>query len=927
MPSLRRASGRAVLRSIARITRSSTISTRLTACLLLALLSASSAAEDNGAAGGAPGEGLDWWSLRPLSAPRVPASRNPDWERNPIDAFVLERLESKGLAPAPEAGRSTLVRRLSYDVLGLPPTPELVRHFVADSSPAAYERLVDELLASPHYGERWGRHWLDVARYGESDGFEYDALRPNAWPYRDWVIAALNADMPYDEFARKQIAGDVIAPEDPAAPVATGFLVCGAYDGLRPSGDKMRAIMRQDELEDLVSTVGQAFLGLTVHCARCHDHKFDPIRQREYYQISAALAGVWRGERKFDPYVETRRALKEEVFGALEALERPVRLAAAREVSPAKPPEPIASWSFDGHALDSIGSLHGKLEGSARIRNGRLELDGKEGFVRTAPLQKDLGEKTLEVWVSPGESGEPHPSGGGVVSVQRSTGGRFDAVVFGSEGTVGPERSASTAWFAASSRKDFGGDFGAAAEKGEEDAGGAITHIAVVYHGDGTVRAYRNGLPYGLPLKTPEPLRFRKGRGQILFGLRNGKSANAEMMFRGSIYHANLYARALTPEEVRVSSAFYGLTATEVVARLEGAAREEHLRLQRRVPSAAAEMSSYAALRAYVVTPKAPPAVHVLERGSPFQPGEEVAAGGVASIQGPSSDFALSLQAPEGERRKALAEWIAADQNPLFARTLVNRLWHYHLGRGFVETPSDLGLSGGAPSHPELLEWLAIELRDGGFSLKRLHRLILTSATYRQSSRPNPQAARVDADNRLLWRVSPLRMQAEVLRDSLLQVAGRLNARMGGEGFQDFEVFKDRGTWSYPAADRDFPDVHRRSIYRTWARGAKSPLLEVFDCPDPSTSTPKRGVTTTPLGALTLLNNVFVLRMADSLAERLRADAGIDPVAQVTRAFELAFSRTPSAEEVELSTTFIASEGLEPWCRVVFNTNEFLYVH
>ena len=352
--------------------------------------------------------GYDWWSLQTLVRPEIPRVefQDADWKRHPIDAFVLAKLQGRGLTPSPKADRRTLIRRLYFDLIGLPPSPEEVEAFAKDESPDAYSQLVQKLLDSPHYGERWARHWLDVAHFGESDGFEYDRMRPNAWRYRDWVIEALNRDLPYDEFARLQIAGDVLRPDDPAAVTATGFLVGGAHDSLLPKGDVMQKIMRQDELEDIVAIVGQTFLGVTVNCARCHDHKFDPIKQTDYYRLASALAGVRRGERSLPPQGMPAELLKRrgELQKQLTAIEEPVRakILAEREAAAKKkpaPPSPYARWEFDGDLKDSAGMLHGEAIDGARLDKGELLLDGKKNCVATASLTKEIEEKTLEAWV------------------------------------------------------------------------------------------------------------------------------------------------------------------------------------------------------------------------------------------------------------------------------------------------------------------------------------------------------------------------------------------------------------------------------------------------------------------------------------------------------------------------------------------------
>jgi hypothetical protein len=582
--------------------------------------------------------GNDWWSLQPLARPALPQVRDQSWSRNPIDRFILSKLEAKGLHPSPPADRRTLIRRLAFDLLGLPPSPEEVDAFVQDASSHAYEKLVDRYLNSPQYGVRWARHWLDVVHFGESNGFEFDELRSNAWPYRDWVVHALNHDLPYDEFVRLQLAGDVLRPHDADALKATGFLVAGAYDtvGQTQQSLAMRLVVRQDELEDLVGTVCQTFLGLTANCARCHDHKFDPVRQVEYYRLTAALNGAHHGER------------------------------------------------------------------------------------------------------------------------------------------------------------------------------------------------------------------ILPGTGQSV----------------------------------------------------------------------------------YAVTSSQPETAYLLVRGNTRQLGEVVTAGGVAALAGLPADFGLSANAPEAERRRRLAAWVTDPRNPLFGRVIVNRLWHYHFGVGLVDTPNDFGFNGGRPTHPELLDWLAVQLQQHHWSLKQLHRLVVLSETYRQSGSVQVNALHADAANRLLWRRSPTRLEAEAVRDAMLSASGQLNLRLDGPGFQDFKFLRAPGTAAllFTPGDPIGVEFNRRTLYRTWARAGRNRLLDAFDCPDPSASAPSRAVTTTPLQALALLNNSLVLRLAQNFGERLEREAGNDGNAQICRAYRLAYGREPRAGELALARQVVQQHGLAVLTRAIFNSNEFLYI-
>jgi hypothetical protein len=566
-----------------------------------------------------------WWSLQPLqivATPSVPAGG-----RNEIDAFLAARLAKDGAQFSPEAPPRVLLRRVTYDLTGLPPSPEQLEAFEKSKDADTYEKEVDLLLASPAYGEKWARHWLDIARYGESDGFEFDKPRPEAWRYRDWVITALNSDLSYRDFALQQIAGDILTQGNADAVIAASFLVCGPYDDTNrvTASENLRKVMRQDELEDIVGTTGQAFLGLTLHCARCHDHKFDPVSLQEYYQLASCFAGVGRGKRDIP--------------------------------------------------------------------------------------------------------------------------------------------------------------------------GGA----------------------------------------------------------------------------------------------------------------------------AFTVVPKDAPVVHALDRGSALKPLAAVRPGGIAALAGVPADFNLSENAPEADRRRALAEWITHPDNPLFARTIVNRVWFWHFGRGLVATPSDLGKNGGHPSHPELLDWLAAWFRDHGWSLKKLHRLILTSAAWRQSTGGTGSPV-------LYARMDRRRLTAEELRDAMLSVSGVLNSAAGGPPFQDFRMENKANTMHYHPEDRDAPEVNRRSIYRMWARGGLQPLLNAFDCPDSSVSTPARSSTTTPLNALTLLNSSFTFTMADQLAARLKKEAGHNAAAQIDRLFLLTTGRPPSDSDRQACLAVLEKHGLPAVCRVVLNSNAFLTV-
>ena len=867
--------------------------------------------------------GYDWWSLQPVKPQAIPAVKNEAWPINAIDRFILARLESKGLSPSDAADRRTLIRRLSLDLTGLVPTPSEVEAFVNDPAANAYERLVDRLLASPHYGERWARHWLDVVRFGESHGFEHDELRGNAWPYRDWVIDSFNRDMPYDEFARLQLAGDVLRPANPAGAIATGFLVAGAYDsvGQRQQSVVMRTVVRQDELEDMLGTIGQTFLGLTVHCARCHDHKFDPVRLTDYYRLTAALAGVRHGERDVTPPPDRQTLAQKrdvhlriaEIRKTLAAQEKRLRDLIQAERRPGKPkvnvPMPIAGWDFEKGLADGIGKLDAKLHGDAHRDADGLRLTGKTGYAATPPLPWPLKTRTLAVRVT---LANLEQRGGAPMSLQTLDGNVFDAIVFGEQ-----QRGH---WLAGSNFFERTRPFSGPIETQKKPV-----YFAIVYAEDGAITAYRNGEVYGKPYRATGPVRFDEGKAQVVFGLRHAPAAPGKLL-AGKIHRAMLFDRALSATQVAALAGVSFIGDEEIVARMSPAERDHKRQLLDEVNRLEATLAPQAKKLAYAVTPSSPEAAHVLLRGSPTQKGPVVAAGAIAAVAGTNADFGLAADAPEGPRRVKLASWLTDANNPLFPRVIVNRLWHYHFGVGLVDTPNDVGFNGGRPSHPELLDWLAAELTGRGFRLKEIHRLIVTSAAYRQSSRFRGDAARLDAGNRLLWRRSPMRLEAEAVRDAMLRVAGKLNPAMGGPGYQDFKLFVRGATHYYTPIDEDRHDLQRRTVYRTWARSGRSRLLDTLDCPDPSTVTPARAVTTTPLQALALLNNSFVLRMTEHFAARLKNDAGDDVDQQISRAYALAFNRTPLAEELAAARAVVRGHGLFVLCRAIFNSNEFMYI-
>jgi cytochrome c553 len=860
------------------------------------------------------------WAFQPLKSANIPPGVHP------IDAFIAQKLRAKGLGAAPPAASRDLVRRLYLDLIGLPPSPEELENYEKDPSPDRYPRLVEQLLASPRYGERWGRHWLDLARYSESTGFEYDRLRDNAWPYRDYVIRSFNEDKPYDQFIREQIAGDVMAPATHDRLVAPSLLVCGAYDqaGNAQANATQRAITREEEMEDMLSVVGQTFLGLTINCARCHDHKFDPISQSDYYRIKSVFDGVKHGERPVegaDEVLERESRIQKlgselaEVQAEIARIEAVGRKAAQARL-PAQVttigPSPFARWTFDG--TNQSSTLPGEPCGEARIESGALQLAKAGGFYETIPLTRDVQDKTLEAWVSLLDLKQ---SGGAAISIETLDGSQFDAITFGerqgAKWTSGSEGFARTQDLEAPEENSQPGD---------------RVHIAIVYDSKLGISVYRNGEPYGKSYKPASPLKvFKSGEAHIVLGRRH--KGGGKPWLTGSIWRAALYDRALSPGEVAASyrSGGNSISVAEVVQNLTPGEREARQSALNRVGKLAAdlEMARRGGRVAYAGTRIQPEPTHLLRRGDVKSPGEVVTAGALSAIETLPSSFDLPPDAPEAIRRQRFAEWLSDPRNPLPARVMANRVWQFHFGQGLVATPSDFGANGARPSHPELLDWLAGEFIRSGWSVKSLHRWIVTSATYQQASTLNPAAQRIDADNQLLWRFPPQRLEAETVRDAMLAVSGDLNLKAGGPSFRPFTTTDFNATFYFPFDSSD-PELNRRTVYRMNVNSGKDPLLDTFDCPDPSVKTPRRNITTTPLQALSLMNSSFVQRQSADLASRALAVSGNRMDEAIRAVYRLSLGRPASPEEFERAKVATRERGLSHLCWVILNSTEFIYV-
>ena len=835
---------------------------------------ASGAEDDSGQSKAHPEQA--WWSLLPLRVQNEAPSASR-WERTAIDGFLLRAMQSRGLEPSNPSDRKTLIKRLSFDLTGLPPEPPEVESFVNDRDPEAYARLVDRLLASPAYGERWGRHWLDVARFGESNGYEQNHLRDNAWPYRDWVIRSFNEDKPYSRMILEQLAGDQLAPDDRHAQAATGFLVAGPHDTVGIKNPAGEAQKRANHLDDMIMGTASAFLGLTVHCARCHDHKFDPISNEDYYRLQAVFAGVSHGDRTWDEparvaeFAAANERLNDKIKDAkagLEALRKAVaeRVEANRE-SILRQYRPRVDQSGTAETFDPVVA-----------RFVRMRIDRATGNRNRVDLDEFSIFSANESGRNVALDGKATVSGTRVDSASPDTyapanliDGKHDRRWISTNAMPAwiqielarPERIDRVEW-SSDRLGGFGGRFGPPQPEQYE--------ISVSLDGDSwnTVASSEGRLPYA--------------------------EADQERLLLRAVFSSD--------ERLRWD-------------RLEQAQRKAERALARLPKPQQAFLGRFE-------QPDKPSFVMV--RGDPMNEGPEVAPGSLSTLSGLLEGFELAADAPEAERRLALAEWIASDDNVLAARVIVNRVWMHHFGQPFLRNPSDFGVNGGTPSHPELLDWLAHRLiHTHNWRLKPLHREIVLSAAYRQSSTFRKDAAQVDSDGVFLWRYPPRRLGAEELRDAILQTSGNLNRHMGGPGFRLYRYTVDNVATYYPLGEFS-PETYRRGIYHQHARSVKPELLGEFDCPETSLPSPKRITTTSPLQALTLLNSTFVVDQASSFAALVETESGEDEAGSVEVAWRRAYLREPSAAERSSATEFLAQHGLEALSRAILNSNEFLYV-
>jgi hypothetical protein len=865
----------------------------------------------------------DWWSFQPLARPALPASANAS--ANPIDRFVLARLQEKDLAPSPQADRRTLIRRLTFDLTGLPPTPDEVRAFVADAAPDAYEKLVDRLLASPAYGERMARLWMDLVHFAETHGHDQDRVRPNAWRYRDYLIAAFNAETPYGRFIQEQVAADALFPEQPQLTPALGFLAAGPWDesSLRDIREDTfdREVGRYLDRDDIVTTVMNTFQGLTVQCARCHDHKFDPISQEEYYRLQAVFAGVGRGDVAFDPD-PTVAAKRKALQATLAAIERNDRELDRRLGAPefrasvtaweARNATQVAAWSSP--ELTRLESTAGST--LTRLPDGSIRSEGKRPERDTYILAMRLKSRPITAIRLELLTDEALPHGG--------PGRQDNGNLHLSEFSLTVKRAKADAEDKPIPLRSATSDY--------DQPGWTVAHAI-----DGNQKTAwgiypQVGKPHEAVFELAQPLAGGDDREAIIRLEQLHGGGHLIGRFRIAFTSAELPVKALAgpPPAIRA------ILATAPAKRSAQQSRELAIHVLREQTAAAlaalppvAKVYAAAANFAPDGSHKpvaAPRPVHILKRGDIRKPGALVEPGTLSCLPGLPGTFDGAATAGDAERRAALARWLSDAKNPLTWRVMANRLWQMHFGRGLVDSPNDFGRMGRKPTHPELLDFLAADLREHQ-SLKKLHKLIVTSATYQQSTETRPEFARRDADNAWLWRQNRTRLDAEQVRDAILTVSGRLDRTAGGPSDQQFEM--KPGIHVTPVVDYtkfawDRPPGVRRSVYRFIFRTLPDPFVACLDGADASQLTPQRTESVTALQALSLLNNEFVLVHAKAMAARLEKESpGREE--QIARACELVWGRAPAKDEREQLTAYAAKHGLASLCRVLFNTNEFLF--
>lgn len=804
------------------------------------------------------------WAFRPLTRSNKAALS--------IDTLIANKLREAGLSRNEPATSVALVRRLFLDLHGLPPTPSQIETWTTrlaeePGDRSAVAELVDTLLASPRYGERWAQHWLDVVRYADTHGYEVNTPRPNAWPYRDYVIRAFNDDKPYDEFIVDQLAGDATGED-----AATGFLVAAAVllPGQIGKDEPSKRLARQDSLDEIVVGTTATFLGLTVGCARCHDHKFDPLSQRDYYTMQAFFAGVEYGEREIRDTTRPERLEQANTLaGRIAEITKTLRQF-----------EPLAfggrTFEIDDNQPPDITRTRAPVNPAINIERFRPTPTRFVRFTTFETIDNNKHEPCideLEVFTT-GESPKNvalSKHGTAVTSSGNYSNTGKHQLKHINDGRYSNDRS----WIS----NERGGGWV------QLDFQRVRTIDRIEWARDRTGK-----------FKDRLPTRYRIDISA------NGSTWTTVAGSRDRLLPGTPYDPAKALQQTGGTKT---VDAAKLIAELKTLEK--------------AKAALEAPRKIYGGTFRKPDVTHLLNRGDPEQPLDAV----TAHIPKVLGSVGCSEDESDQDRRLKLARWIASEANPLTARVMVNRVWQYHFGRGLVDTPSDFGLNGTPPTNPELLDGLARMFIDGGWSIKKLHRLILTSATYQQSSQINARAAEVDGDSRLLWRFPSRRLEAEAIRDSVLAVSGKLNLKTGGPGFS---FFKTRGGLSgFPPIESFGKEHLRRMVYSHRVRMELVPIFGAFDCPDAGQPTPRRTQSTTAIQALNLFNSPFMLQQSEALALRVKQEAD-DPDSQIQRAWLLTVGRIPTDSELAVCQSTLEEHGLTTVCRALLNSNEFLFV-
>ncbi len=885
----------------------------------------------------------DWWAYRPLQRPPVPAVADATWPRNPVDAFVLAGLEARGLSPLPAADRHTLLRRVTYDLTGLPPTAAEIAAFVADGSSDAYEKVVERLLGSPQYGVKWARHWLDLVRYADTDGYERDRKKPFVWRYRDWVVDALNADMPYGEFLHRQLAGDERAEASAADRIATGYYRLGIWDD-EPTDPEQH---RYDDLDGVADTTARVMLGISMNCARCHDHKKDPLPQRDYHRFLAFFenlkpyglqaqrvpvdGGAGRHADELAAYTAQRQRIEEHLRGAADAAWQALDAGQRQSWLDAAAAGERAAFSGDtSHAtevIDDRGGPPGRIVGQVvpieGVRGLAMRFDGDDHVLLPRLVERSF---TVSFFVrsdhrGPGAANDPRWfTGIGLVDAEVPGIVRDWGISWHGDGRI----LAGTG----------GPDTFVASGSGHHD--GRWHHVAFTRDAaTGRIALYVDGALAGEAVGTREPLDAppKIVLGRIQAGGRG---------FRGDLDEVRFFDRAMTAAEVagiglRLPA---GAATAELLAASAGAADAR---------DASAAFVELAALRAPQVQTvevlavqengAEPPESFVRLRGNVHARGEKVEPG-FPTMLGAFANVPVEVRPRRHSsgRRTALADWIVRPDHPLTWRVVANRLWQHHFGRGIVRSSSEFGRLGDLPTHPELLDWLACEVVARGGSWKAMHRLLVTSAVYRMQSLPHEPARAVDPANDGFWRFDRRRLSAEEVRDSILAVSGALQLGLGGPGVFPPMPAEVLATSSRPeeAWGSSTPqEAARRSLYVHRKRSLPVPLFAAFDVADTDNSCPVRFSTVQPTQALTLWNGEFVHAEAARMAavlERAQADVAAQVRTGLERVTQRPAGDADTARLVELHAVLVrehgksAREALQRICLVLLNSNEFLYV-